>query len=189
MNIQEPSLTMPLILDTDAGSIDFGFIAAAPEILGLYQSLEEVLPQENTFILENGSKWSSSYIDMIENWMETNRLLLTQNQAILSTHRFALVNPILQKAVPISLLREPIPQDFTAFYISRLDYANDVVYLNDRSEWTVYSHDHGTLRKYTEHDRVILGINTSDTLDIENKKRYLLINTATNQYVRANPIG
>jgi hypothetical protein len=180
------------IVATDAGSIDFGFVEYLGKIPGVIHHLADVSSHDNTFTLDNRSKWIASNIEMIKNWKIDDELLITQNQAFFSAYRFALVNPRLQKAVPISLHREPLPIDNQKmFFILNIDPANDVIALSNGLEYSVYPHDHGTLRKFTENDRVILGFNSSDKLDTANLdyyKCYLLIDTTCNSYVRANPI-
>lgn len=180
------------IVVTDAGSIDFGFIEYIGKIPGLIHHLADASSSDNTFTLDNRSKWIASNIEMIRNWKMDDELLITQNQAFFSAYRFALVNPRLQKAVPISLYREPLPiNNNKMFFILNIDPANDVVNLSNGIEYTVYPHDHGTLRKFSENDRIILGFNSSDKLDATNLdyyKCYLLIDTTCNSYVRANPI-
>lgn len=179
------------IVITDAGSMNFGFIEAIEKLPGLIHRLVDCSSKENAFTLDNRSKWSSSHLEMIKNWKIDDDLLITQNQAFFSTDRFALVNPRLEKAVPISLLREPLPIDNKMFFILGIDSSNDVITLINGIEYTVYSHDHGTLRRFSENDRIILGFNSSDKLDsksIDQYKGYLLINTTCNSYVRVNPV-
>jgi hypothetical protein len=176
------------VQNTEAGNIDFGPLSAIVEMPGLFHQLMSLSKSEGFFILENGSRWTTPNIDMVSGWRDNGQLLITQNQALLSTHRFALVNVQLQKAVPITLQREPIPIPGKAFFITKLDHANDVISLNNTQEWVAHARDHGTLRKFYEHDRIIVGVNTSDTGDFEVNKRYILMDTASNIYVRANPI-
>ncbi len=178
------------LIDTDAGSIDFGLIEYIGKVPGLIHHLADCTSNDNTFSLENRSKWTAANIEMIRNWKSEDELLITQNQAFFSPHRFALVNPRLQKAVPISLLREPLPIENKMFFILSIDPANDVITLSNGVDYSIYPHDHGTLRKFSENDRIILGFNSSDKLDVTNLdyyKCYLLINTTCNSYVRANP--
>lgn len=180
------------VIATDAGSIDFGFLDYIGKMNGLIHHLADVSSSDNTFTLDNRSKWIASNIEMIKNWKLDDELFISQNQAFFSAYRFALVNPRLQKAVPISLHREPLPLDnHKMFFILHIDPANDVIRLTNGIEYSIYAHDHGTLRKFTENDRVILGFNSSDKLDtanLEYYKSYLLIDTTCNSYVRANPI-
>jgi hypothetical protein len=185
--------TLPIsnIIDTDAGSIDFGFLDYIGKIPGLVHRLADYSPDENTFTLENRSKWLASKIEMIKHWKLEDELFITQNQAFFSAYRFALVNPRLQKAVPISLLREPLPIDNKMFFILNIDPANDVIVLSNGVEYSIYPNDHGTLRKFSENDRVIIGFNSSDKFDgsnIDYYKSYILIDTTCNSYVRANPV-
>ncbi len=177
------------IVETDAGQIDFGFINYIEKIPGAVHHLVDISSVEDTFTLDNLSKWSSSNIEMIKNWKNDDELLITQSQVTFSSHRFALVNPRLQKAAPISLLREPLPIDYKMFFILKIDLANDVITLSNGIEYSVYSNDHGTLRKFSENDRVIFGFNSSDKIDstnIDYYKQYIIINTTCNSFVRAD---
>lgn len=179
------------VIVTDAGPIDFGLIEYLWKTPGLVYHLIDYLSAESTFVLDNRSKWLAAKVEMVKNWKPEDDLFITQNQALFSTYRFALVNPRLQKAVPISLLREPLPVENKMFFILNVDPSNDVITLSNRVEYGVYAHDHGTLRKFSENDRVMMGFNSSDRLDQTNLdyyKNYLLINTTCNSYVRANPL-
>ncbi len=181
----------PNVIDTAAGSIDFGFIEYIGKIPGLTHHLADYSLNENTFTLENLSKWIAADIEAIKNWKVEDELLITQNQAFFSAYRFAIVNPRLQKAVPISLLREPLPIDNKMFFILKIDPSNDVITLSNGVEYSVYPHDHGTLRKFSENDRVIIGFNSSDKLDetiLDYYKFYILIDTTCNSYIRVNPV-
>ncbi len=180
-----------VMVNTDAGSLDFGFITYIEKIPGLAQHLKGVSTSSATFVLDNQSEWVTPDIDLIKNWKHEDDLYLTQNQAIFSTHRFAIVNPRLQKAIPISLVKEPLPAENKMFFITKIDIANDVVVLDSGVEFAVYSHDHGTFKKFNNHDRVLIGYNSSDRLDDTSSqchKGYLLINTTCNSYVRVSPI-
>lgn len=181
---------IPRIIKTEAGEIDFGLIESIPSIPGLFQRLKEVGQEKDTFKLDNESKWMASEIETLKGWAGDD-LILTQNQAIFSTYRFALINPHLQKAEPISLSVEPLPIKDKTFFIDSIDIRNDVVKLENNTEWAVHSGDHGTLRKFAPHDRVMFGVNSSDRIDnINHEKRspYILINTTHNLYVRVSKI-
>lgn len=187
MRMDEPIGVTHGLVTTDAGLIDFRFSYDIQTFPGLLQGLVMVFAEDEAFELLNGSKWSAANIEMIKGWTETDQLVLSQNQAFFSTHRFALLNIRLGKATPITLLREPRPMGSDVFFITKVDLANDVVGLNTGQEWTVYPHDHGTLRKFAEHDRILIGVNTSDSTAVE-RMRYILIDTASNLYVRVNPL-
>jgi hypothetical protein len=185
---EEPVLVFrDVVIGTDAGNIDFRFSNEIQPFPGLLQGLAAVFVEDDCFELLNGSKWSAANIDMIKGWTESDQLLISQNQSFFSTHKFALLNARLGKATPITLTREPRPTGLDVFFITKIDLANDVVGLNNGREWAVYSHDQGTLRKFAEHDRVLLGVNTSDSSALERMK-YILIDTASNLYVRVNPL-
>ena len=186
--IHEVAITQNIV-STAAGSLDFGLIESISPVLGIHHRIIEVSEEEGTFTLDNRSKWQTANIDMIKSWKEDD-LIITQNQAIFSVHRFALVNPRLQKAVPISLLREPLPMDGKTFFIRKIDLPNDLITLDNSVDWTVYPSDHGTLRKFNENDRIMIGLNSSETVDTLNSEKYkfyILINTTSNLYVRATP--
>jgi len=179
-----------MAIETDAGLIHFEFVKQSQALPGLFQGVAGIDANNNSFELSNGSKWSAHAIEMIRGWVAGDQLVLSQNQAFFSPYRFALVNLRLGKATPISLSREPRATAEDSFYISKVDYANDIVVLNKGGlQWEVYRPDHGTLRKFSEHDRILLGVNTASYADEENHMHYILINTATNQYVRAKPIS
>ncbi len=196
--LESPPLTIGIITDElfanrelaaprDPTDFDFQFTESLQPVAGLFQGLAMVFPESHSFELFNGSKWSTSNIEMVKGWVENTQLLVSQNQTFFSTHRFSLLNTRLGKAAPITLLREPRPTGKDVFYITKLDLANDVIVLNGFQEWAVYPHDHGTLRKLSEHDRIMVGVNTSDYA-LEKPMRYILIDTATNLFVRANPL-
>lgn len=176
-----------VMIDTDAGHIHFDFIQKTPAVPYLRHKVASTDAESNTLELANGSKWSCSNPDMVKEWVEGDQIVIGQNQAFFSTNRYALINVRLGKAIPISLLREPRPDQ--SLYITKIDFANDIVTLSkDGQQWEVFSYDHGTLRKFSEHDRLLIGVNTSDCCHHELALHYILINTSTNQYVRATPL-
>lgn len=180
------------VIETSAGAIDFGFIGSLEKIPGLIQHVAGI-DDRGTVILDNQSQWSTSEIEVVKSWKAEDDLYLTQNQAVFSVHRFALVNPRLQKAIPVSLLREPLPVENKTHFIAQLDLANDVVTLLNGAEYLVFPNDHGTLKRYVPNDRIMLGFNSSDRLDSNASNAqchngYLLIDTAYNSYVRAHPV-
>ncbi len=184
----DPKICHEMAVDTEAGRMHFDFIMQTQPLAGFLQAVVSADAKTDSFELPDGSKWGTSKIEMIHGWNEGDQLIITQNQAFFSTHRFALVNLRLGKAVPISLLREARPE--SALYITNIDAANDIVTLSkEGQQWVVDSADHGTLRRYSEHDRIILGVNTSDCCDHDKVMRYLLIDTTTNQCVRATPLN
>lgn len=188
-------------ISTEAGYLDLNFFNSVAKLPGLTHHLSHggeasaFCDRDDAFTLENNSKWVTPDPEAVNNWRPDDDLYLTQNQAVFSLYRFAIVNPRLQKAVPISLLREPLPFEDTMFFISAIDFANDAVTLRSTTgensiEWTVYPHDHGTLQRFRENDRVMLGINSLDITNTASPgvfKSYIIINTASNLYVRANP--
>jgi hypothetical protein len=184
----DPKICHEMAVETEAGRMHFDFIMQTQPVPGFLQAVASVDPQNNTFELPDGSVWATSKIEMINGWTEADQLVISQNQAFFSTHRFALVNLRLGKAVPVSMIREARPE--SAMYITGIDRANDIITLNkDNQQWVIDSADHGTLRRYSEHDRIVLGVNTSDCCDHEKVMRYLLIDTTTNQCVRATPLN
>lgn len=181
----------PNVLETDAGLIDFGLIDYLGKIPGLAHHLKERSLIDNTFTLANFSKWIASNIVMVDQWKNEDELFITQNQAFFSTYRFAIVNPRLQKAVPASLLLEPLPVEQRMFFITKIDLANDVVTLSNGNEYSVHPNDHGTLRKFSANDRAMFGFNSSDKVHLigaDSFKFYILIDTTCNAYVRVNVI-
>lgn len=184
---------MGTIIETNAGAIDFGFIDSLEKVPGLIHHVANIPEGGDVFTLDNQSQWVTPDIDLIKSWKAEDDLYITQNQAFFSVHRFALVNPRLQKAVPISLLREPLPAEDKTHFVAKVDLANDVVTFTNGAEYIVFPNDHGTLKRYIANDRVMIGFNSSDRLDSATANAqchngYLLIDTAYNSYVRAHPV-
>ena len=170
-------------IQTDAGIMDFRVFHVA-KFPAVFHKISRFFIKENAFELPDGSKWSTSKIDLVKGW-EGNSLVIVPNHATFSTHRFALVNKDLKLAVPISLELEPIPQKEGVYFIRNIDQANDLMTLSDGRRWIVNSSDISNLSKMKEHDRVIIGANIKEGWD---KSPYVLIDTAHNIYVRANLI-
>jgi hypothetical protein len=169
------------IVATEAGNIDFSICRVANHPAA-HQKIARVDLDRKQIVLEDGSVWEVSKVESIRGWDKSNRLLITQNEAkIYPFNRYALVNPELKAAIPISLKQEPRPTDKVRF-IQDVDTVNDIVTLNDNKNWIVHASDRGNLSKMQGNDRVIIGINTGDDRD---KTPYLLIDTHTGYYVRA----
>lgn len=171
------------VVSTEAGKIDFRFMNNIKNAQ-VFHRIAHICPESHTVELEDGSRWNVPKIDAVKGWEKSHRLVLTQNQATFSTHRYALVNPELKLAVPVSLAREPTPKDKDLFYIKAVDRVNDIVVLNDNRHWIVNAADRGVFNKIMENDRAILGVNTRE---IDKKSPYIIIDTADkgNVFVRA----
>ena len=117
--------------------------------------------------------------------IDLDHLVLTQNQATFSTYRFAIANSDLKLAVPVSLLREPLPAKDKCLFIKEIDKANDLVTLNDNGRWIVHSSDTRNLNRMSENHRIVIGVNSGDDQD---RCPYILIDTTNNNYVRARLI-
>jgi hypothetical protein len=171
------------IVTTEAGKIDFRFLGNIknPQV---FHRIVRICPESHAVELEDGSMWTVPKIDNVKGWEKSHRLVLTQNQATFSTHRYALVNPDLKLAVPASLAREPTPKDKDLFYVKAVDRVNDIVVLNDNKHWIVNASDRSVFNKIVENDRAILGVNTKE---IDKKSPYIIIDTADkgNVFVRA----
>lgn len=169
-------------IETDAGTIDFGFTRYIINVAA-HHTIQAIQPVDKTIVLDDGSKWGVSKIEVIADWQKSGpKLFLTQNHTVLSTTTFALVNPESKKAVPVKLLREPNPANQCLFYVAKVDVVNDIITTNDGKKWIGHSSDKNTLAKFNEHDRLIIGVNT---LENQEDSPYILINTASNSYIRA----
>lgn len=180
------------IASTDAGPIDFGLVASLEEIPGLFLHLKDCEEKGSVFLLDNGSKWSTSEIEMVRNWDEEDELLITQNEALFSSifERFAIVNRRLQKAVPISRCSEPEPNE-KAMYVKKVDTKNNLLVLNNGMEFRIHDHDHNALHQFDENDRILIGFNSGHRPNAnfaEHFMHYILVNTRSNNYVRAVPV-
>lgn len=172
------------IVSTNAGNYDFSLIARA-QFPGIFHKFVKFHPEENLVELDNGSLWLVSKPNVVNEWVKGDNLVLSQNHLTVSTYRFSLINTDRKLAVPISLVREPMPaasDKSNLFFIKHVDLMHDCVTLNSLVTLLVYSSDHGTLNKFSDHDRLIVGINSSDK---NGENPYILIDTAVNTYVRA----
>lgn len=172
------------VVATDAGNINFHFTKLIKSSLANH-SIHHVNAKDNLLELSDGSQWKVSKPDVVRGWEKNEHLVLTQNQATFSTYRFALVNPDLKMAIPVSLDREPMPAKDKCLFVKEIDKANDLVTLNDNGRWIVHSSDTRNLNKMAENHRIIIGVNTGDDHE---RCPYILINTTNNNYVRARLI-
>ena len=170
------------VVNTDAGHIDFTFVNYVKHSIA-YQKIRHISTEDKAVDLENGSRWSISKADTVRGWESSKSVVVTQNHASFSTARYALLNPELKLAVPASLIREPAPKD--ALYIASIDRVNDMVILSDNKKWIIHADDRSNLSKMQDHDRIIVGVNTSHDQD---KSPYLLIDTSNHHFVRAHNI-
>lgn len=161
------------VVQTEAGKIDFSFLHNIKNP-SVFHRIVRVHSELSAVELEDGSMWTVAKMDAIKGWEISHRLVLTQNQATFSTHRYALVNPDLRLAVPVSLSREPTPKEKDLFFIKAVDRVNDILVLNDNRKWIVHSSDRNVFTKMTENDRAILGVNTRE---IDKKSPYIIIDT------------
>jgi len=166
---------------TEAGKMDLNPLNHV-KLSSAFHKIAHHSGDKHYFDLEDGSRWSISKTDTVEGWDRCDHLVITQNHAALSTARYALLNPDLKQAIPVSLVREPIPGNKNVFYIKSIDLVNDIVTLNDNKNWIVHSADRDALRKISEHDRVIIGMNSNDNWD---KTPYILVDTSNKLFVRA----
>jgi|GEM_PF-4111638 hypothetical protein len=165
---------------TDAGNIDFRHLNHV-KFPGVFHKIARLQLKDNYLELEDGSKWSLSRAETVKGW-ESNRVVLCQNMATLSTYRFALVNLDLKMAMPISLIREPLPTKDDVAFVKNIDRSSDIIVTSDGRRWIVHSSDGSNFSKFNEHDRLEIGANVSDSAE---KCPYILIDTAHNSYVRA----
>ena len=83
--------------------------------------------------------------------------------------------------VQVNLFAGPLYNGIYTYYITGIDYVNDLVYLNDGSSWGISVFDSSTSAKWFLNDTVILGVN-NDPLSI---RPNILINVNMLNYVRA----
>lgn len=169
-------------VNTDAGTMDFQFAEYVTNP-AIFHKIVQFSSDGQTFELEDGSRWVSAKPDLMRGWEHTDRLVLTQNKATLSTYRYALVHLDLRLAVPVAIVREPQPGAKNTFYIKNIDTAKDLIVLSDGKQWVVHASDHNNIHKMKEHDRIEIGGNVGDG---GNHTPYILIDTTTGHYVRAS---
>lgn len=165
---------------TDAGNIDFGIFDKIKNTIA-YQHIHHLDEEKGVVEFKDGSRWKVSRLDGIKGWEKSKHLVITQNHATFSTASYALVNLDIKLAEPISLIREPTPGKDVQ-YVKNIIFVNDIVTLSDGLKWVIHSSDRGKLSKMVENDRILIGVNSEGDKD---KNPYLLIDTSTNNCVRA----
>lgn len=176
-------------LSTDAGDINFDLIKVHTDNNPLaFQKVDKISVEDRIISLSNGSVWKVSNVDAVRGWEKYKNLVITQNHATFSSHKFALVNLDLGLAEPISLLTPPTPHKDNLF-VKRIDATHDIVVLSNDKDFSVHTRDHGILKKFNVNGPVLLGINT---MDQDTSNPYIIVDVSLNShgYVRAaaNPI-
>src|ERR1700678_1417645 len=77
------------VVATDAGNINFHFNRLVKSGLTSH-AIHHIHQKDNIVELMDGSHWSATKPDVVRGWEKNTHLVLTQNQATMSTHRFAL---------------------------------------------------------------------------------------------------
>lgn len=172
-------------LTTDAGEINFNLFLSLDKDEPLEQIIKELSTETNTIVLGNGSRWDVSNFDSIKTWEQYNNLIVTQNHAIFSLYKYALVNLDLNLAVPISLISPPLPTSKEFLYVRSIDYEQNLVILSTGQTFLIHSGDHGTLRKFHENNPVVLGANSCEK-DISNPLLIIDVSLNSNTYLRAS---
>jgi hypothetical protein len=160
-------------VSTEAGKIDFRFVDKMQDAR-VFHKIAKFLDKEQAVELEDGSVWTVSKYEYVKGWKEEH-LVLSQNQALFSTHRYALINTDLRLAIPVTLIREPTAGENKALSIKKVDKNNHVITLSDNKEWVVHNSDRSAFDKIAKNDRVIIGANTSE---VDDMIPYILIDTA-----------
>lgn len=177
------------IISTDAGDINFALMKVLSDNPMVFQKVDKISIEDHTITLVNGSVWKVSNIDAVRGWDKYENLVITQNHATFSTHKFGLVNTELRLAEPVSLLTPPLPNHQDALFIKKIDPTHDIVVLNNDKEFVVHTRDHGILNKFSVNSPVLVGVNTMDEC---NSNPNIIVDASLNAhgYVRAatNPI-
>ncbi|EFB42636.1 MULTISPECIES: hypothetical protein [Parachlamydia] len=150
---------------------------------GVYQRPYLVAYDGGSVELYDGSIWTVCSYDRYKtlNWLTSDSIIVTPNSNFFSIYDYCLVNLNTNVTVQVNLFAGPLYNGIYTYYITGIDYVNDLVYLNDGSSWGISVFDSSTSAKWFLNDTVILGVN-NDPLSI---RPNILINVNMLNYVRA----
>jgi hypothetical protein len=141
----------------------------------------------NTFFgqitLEDGSLWSVKFGDTFKmaNWLKSDSVVIVPNGPF-SYYKYRIVNQDTFVTINANLVLTPYLSGPYTYNVLATDYIFDKVWLNDGSVWEVSPFDNAILQSWKSSDIVIIGINDDYLHDL---RPNVLINTFTNEYVRA----
>lgn len=148
-----------------------------------------VSPFGDTVEFEDGSIWSVSFSDRRKtlNWMSGDTVIVTpnENEPMLSTEDFCLVNLNTYVTVKANLCLGPLCCGCYTYYIVGIDYVHREVYLNDGSVWQVSFWDNSILDTWCFDHAVIIGINDGY---LSHSNPNILINVNRMNYVIGSSI-
>jgi hypothetical protein len=115
----------------------------------------------DTVELEDGSVWSvySGHRYKTLDWLSSDTILITQNNAWFSSYKYRLVNQNTGASVEVDLTLAPIYNGPYTHWIVAIDYLGRYVWLEDGSRWHISSEDAYAMSKWLINDTVIIGIN------------------------------
>ncbi len=169
---------------TEAGSINFDVLNFLDKNQPIYQQIVDSSESKKTITFKNGSIWKVSNIESVKGWENSKHLVLTQNHAIFSTYKFALINQDLGLAEPVSLIKAPFPNGKHNLFIESLSTQVNAIKLNNKQIFVVQAEDNGSLKGFHENNLILLGANTSDK-DARNPYIIIDVSLNSNDYVRA----
>ncbi|MBA3723163.1 MAG: hypothetical protein H0W88_12285 [Parachlamydiaceae bacterium] len=115
---------------------------------------------ENNIYLHDGSLWYvyPDHRRVVKGWVKSDRIIIKPNASCFSSYSYVFHNRENGQIVQISLLEPPIETGAYTHWVTDIDYANRLVYLNDNTSWHVNPRD-SSFNKWRTQDRVILGVN------------------------------
>jgi len=150
---------------------------------GIYRTPTSVTYSGDFVYLDDGSSWSVCSYDRYKtlNWLTSDSIVIMPNSNVYSIYDFCLVNLNTGAMVQVNMYLGPLYAGVNTYWITGIDYVNDIVYLNDNSSWGISVFDSSTMSKWLLNDTVILGVNN----DSSSIRPNILINVNVLNYARA----
>ncbi|PJD98190.1 MAG: hypothetical protein CK425_00450 [Parachlamydia sp.] len=150
---------------------------------GVYRCPTSVTYSGDYVSLDDGSSWTVCSYDRYKtlNWLTSDSIVIMPNSNAYSIYDFCLVNLNTGVTVQVNLYLGPLYAGAHTYWVTGIDYINDIVYLNDGSSWGISVFDSSMISKWLLNDTVILGINN----DSSSIRPNILINVNVLNYARA----
>ena len=157
----------------------FGCYSTHP---GAWQSFNSISPSGTTIELSDGSIWVVNPSDwyLMMDWMYGDTLIITPNHSWFSYYDYCITNQNTNESVRVNLSLGPYYNGPKTHWITRIDYYQRLVILEDGSMWRIASYDEDILSSWLENDTVIIGINDGW---LRGDKANILINVSTVNHV------
>lgn len=135
--------------------------------------------------LMDGSIWLVSANDAYTplSWFTSDLLIITPNHDWFSSYNFKITNQSTGEAILVNMYLGPLYSGAYTYWISAIDYSNNIVFLNDGSRWDMSFFDRKIVKKWLVNDTVMIGINDGS---LSSYNPNILINVNMLNYARGD---